>query len=219
MTAAVGLLIPSGNTVMEGDFHREFGPARRVHTARMLLEDVTAADEQHMLDEEAEPAARRLRATKPAVVAFGCTSASSLRGEAYDDALRARLGGIVGAPVVGVLSSAIAALREAGPVALFTPYVTDLTDRIAASLRAGGIEVRRVKSLGIAAIGGIAALSPAEISAEVQSMDLSGAEAVFCSCTNLRAYEARDELIAATGRTVITSNQAISDALRKGGFW
>ena len=214
MTPGVGLLIPSGNTVMEGDFHRELGATWRVHTARMLLEEVTAADEQRMLDEEAEPAARRLRATKPAVLAFGCTSASSLQGEAYDAALRERLGDIAGAPVLGVLSSVIAALDGVGPVALFTPYVADLTNRIAASLRNRGIAVQRVKSLGIVQIGGIAELSPAQISEQVQSMDLSGAAAVFCSCTNLRAYEARDELIAATGRPVITSNQAIVDAIR-----
>lgn len=215
MTSGVGLLIPSGNTVMEEDFHRELGDTWRVHTARMLLEDVTATDEQRMLDEEAEPAARRLRATKPAVVAFGCTSASSLQGEAYDAALRKRLGDIAGAPVLGVLSSVIAALDGAGPVALFTPYVTDLTDRIAASLRARGIAVERARSLGIVEIGGIAALSPMEISELVQSMDLSGVATVFCSCTNLRAYEARDELIAATGRAVVTSNQAIVDAIRR----
>lgn len=205
MTPGVGLLIPAGNTVMEGDFHRELGARWRVHTARMQLEQVTEAAEQRMLDEEAEPAARRLRDTNPAVVAFGCTSASSLQGQEYDAALRRRLNAVSGAPVLGVLSSVIDALKDAGPVAVFTPYVTNLGDRVAASLRAHGIAVKQVKSLGIVEIGAIAALRPAKISEMVQSMELSAVSAVFCSCTNLRAYEARDELLATTGKTIVTS--------------
>lgn len=210
----VGLIIPAGNTVMEGDFHRVLDGTCRVQTARMMLEDVTAAGEQRMLDEEAEPAARRLCQTEPVVVAFGCTSASSLRGKAYDEALRSRLGKAVGAPVLGVLSSAISMLADAGPLALFTPYVPELSELIALSLRAGGVQVAKVSSLGISDIRAIGAITPAEIVEHVRSMDLTGIEAVFCSCTNLRAYEARNDLLAITGRAVVTSNHAMVEAIR-----
>ena|ERR1035437_2199961 len=211
---SIGLLIPVGNTVMEGDFHRELDGTLRVHTSRMMLEEVTVSGEQRMLDDEAEPAAHRLRKTRPVLVAFGCTSASSLHGEAYDEALRRRLGNIVGAPVVGVLSSAIAMLVDKGPIGLFTPYVTELSDRIAASLRAGGVEVKKVCSLGISDISTIGAIAPEEIVEHVGSMDLSGTETVFCSCTNLRAYEAYSELLAVTRRNIVTSNQAMVDTVR-----
>lgn len=212
--AGVGLLIPAGNTVMEGDFHRQLDGRWRVHTSRMMLEEVTLAGEQRMLDEEAEPAARRLRQTKPAVVAFGCTSASSLQGEAYDRELRERLAEAAGAPVLGVLSSAIDLLAGAGPVAVFTPYVPELSEAVAASLTAGGVQVAQVSSLGISDIGGIGAVTPGQIVDHVKSMDLTGVDALFCSCTNLRAFEARDELLALTGLNVVTSNHAMVEAVR-----
>lgn len=210
----VGLMIPAGNTVMEGDFHRELDGHCRVHTSRMMLEEVTAVGEQRMLEEEAEPAAQRLRQVGPRVVAFGCTSASSLQDASGDEALRGRLGQIVGAPVLGVLSSVMAMLTGRGPVAVFTPYVADLSERIAASLRAGGVEVVQVASLGISDISKIGAITPREIVEHVKSMDLSGAGTVFCSCTNLRAYEARDELAALTGRDIVTSNHAMVETIR-----
>jgi len=210
---SVGLIIPAGNTVMEGDYHRELTGKWAVHTSRMMLEEVTAEGEQRMLDEEGEPAARRLYQTKPLVVVFGCTSASSLHGDAYDEVFRRRLSKAVGAPVLGVLKSVIAMLVDAGPIALFTPYIAELSDRIAASLQAGGIQVEKVASLGISDIGAIGAITPMEIVQEVQSMDLRGVRTVFCSCTNLRAYEAREDITAVTNRNVITSNHASVEAV------
>lgn len=211
---SVGLLIPSSNTVMERDLHREFDPPHLVHTARMLLDDVTAAAEQRMLDEEAVPAARRVAAVRPDLVVFGCTSASSLHGRGYDDAFRATLAETTGTPVIGVLSSAIAELTGARGIAVFTPYVEELTASIAESLAAAGLPVVAAKGLGIKDNNEIGAIEPDAIVAAVSDMDLGDADVVFCSCTNLRAYETRSALAQATGRRVVTSNQAVAEQVR-----
>lgn len=212
---SVGLIIPSSNTVMERDLHRELDPLALVHTGRMHLEDVTAAAEQRMLDEEALPAAHRVAAAGPDVLVFGCTSAGSLHGREYDDAFRARLAEAVRVPVVGVLPSAIAELAGARGVALFTPYVEELTSRIADSLEEAGLPVVAAKGLGLRDNSRIGALDPDEIVAAVAAMDRGDADVLFCSCTNLRAYEARDALAKATGLPVVTSNQAVVEQVRK----
>jgi len=210
----VGLLVPSSNTVMERDLHRELDSVAEVHTARMYMVDTTRTGEQRMLDEEALPAVTRVATTEPDVVVFGCTSASSLHGQAYDDRFRQRLSEAAGAPVLGVLSSVVEELDRMGAIALFTPYNEELTATIAASLEAVGLRVVARRGLGIEHNFAIGRLTPDEIVKEVAAMEPSGAEAVFCSCTNLRAYEARPAIAEATGLPVFTSNQAIVSRLR-----
>ncbi|MGH9070463.1 MAG: hypothetical protein ACRDX8_04685 [Acidimicrobiales bacterium] len=133
---------------------------------------------------------------------------------AYDEEFRSRLAEAAGAPVVGVLSSVVAELASAGAVALFTPYVEALTSRIRDSLLAGGIPVVTTACLGLRQNLDIGALTPDEILASVTAMNLSDAKVLFCSCTNLRAYEAIDPLQAKTGLPVVTSNQAVVAQLR-----
>ncbi|MGH3439385.1 MAG: maleate cis-trans isomerase family protein [Sciscionella sp.] len=208
-SSRVGLLIPSSNTVMERDLHAALDPPHRVHTARMLLADVTVDAERRMLQGEAMPAARRVAAARPDVVVFGCTSASALYGKDYDDEFRARLAEITGTPVLGVLSAVIDELAQANGIALFTPYVAELTDRIAESLRAADLPVVTTKGLGLSDNSRIGALEPSQIVSAVTEMNLDGADMVFCSCTNLRAVEARQAVSDATGLPVVTSNHAV----------
>jgi maleate isomerase len=215
----IGLLIPSSNLVMERDLHRELDSWAEVHTARMYMVETTRDGEQHMLDVEAEPAVRRIATVEPDLIVFGCTSASSLHGRDYDDEFRGRLSEIAGVPVLGVLASVIEELADAGPVALFTPYVDELTGTIADSLVADGIDVISKTGLGIEKNLDIGELEPDDIVREVGALDLGPAETLFCSCTNLRAYEVRQRLAEKTGRRVVTSNQAVvarlQDRLRR----
>ncbi len=214
LTFRVGLLVPSSNTVMERDLHRELSPWAEVHTSRMALTDVTPQAEQEMLDREAIPAARRVADTRPDVVVFGCTSASSLHGADYDEEFRSRVADVVDAPVVGVLSSVLEELVHVGRVALLTPYVEALTRRIRASLVAAGVLVSTSRCLGIRQNLDIGDLTPDDVVASAVTMDLSAADVLFCSCTNLRAYEAVEQLRSHTGMPVVTSNQAVVSRLR-----
>jgi maleate isomerase len=194
----VGLMVPSSNTVMEEDLHRGLGGVAIGCTTRMRLAEVTARAEQDMLDHEAIPAAERLADTQPEVVVFGCTSASSLHDAAYDERFRSRLSEIVGAPVLGVLSS-----------------VAELTDRIATSLEAAGIRIGPVLGLGIRDNRAIAALTPSQIVEAVLRMDLTRTKALFCSCTNMRACEALPSLVEQARLPVVTSNQAVIAGVRR----
>lgn len=212
---AVGLIIPASNTVMEGDLHRALDGQASVHTARMALDDVTAEAEGRMLDEEAVPAAGRLAQTRPDVVVFGCTSAGALRGAAYDEELLRRLAEAASAPVLGVMASVLAQLYGHRAVALFTPYVPELTARVAGELEAAGIPVVTECGLGLSDNAAIGALTPERIVEAVGEMDLAGADALLCSCTNLRAVDALDALSEATGLPVYSSNQAVLADVRK----
>ena len=211
----VGVLIPSSNTVMERDLHREIDAVAEVHTARMYLADVSPDAEQRMVDDEALPAARRLATASPDVLVFGCTSAGALHDAAYSERLDSQLAAAAGVRVVvGVLPSVIDALAGYRAVALFTPYLPVLTSRVAERLRGAGVPVARTHSLGITANTVIGRLSPGDIADAVTGLDLHGIDALFLSCTNLRAYEARERIAHSTGLPVITSNHAVTERVR-----
>ena len=216
MSARVGLLVPSSNTVAEADFYRRLPAAATLHTARMYLDEVTAEDETVMLDEHLPPALRDLATTRPDVVVFACTSAGTLRGNAYEEELVRRIGERTRARAISVAAAvrrAIAA-RGARRVGVVTPYVQALNDTIAGSLVQEGFEVAGIHGMGITANVEIGAVEPARI-AEFAGENFRSAdvELVFVSCTNFRAFEAREQIEQDLDVPVVTSNHAALEAV------
>lgn len=214
--ARVGLMIPSSNTMMEVDFARDLPAGTALHTARMFLEDTTAAGEIRMLDEFALPAARDLGTARPDVVVFGCTSAGALRGNDYDAELCARISELTGAPTVSTIGAVRAAIADSGAttVGVITPYVDELNERIKASIEADGTRVAAIAGLGITENFAIAEVGRDDIVAfAVRALGQLAAQAsiglAFASCTNFGAMAARHDIAARLGLPVVTSNQAV----------
>ena len=104
----IGLIVPSSNTVMEPDFHRQLGPANIVSTARIFLEEVTREAEIRMLEEDLPRAVDQIRTTAPDIVVFGCTSAGALGTLAHDARIRDSIAKGSGAKTVTVLQAVLA---------------------------------------------------------------------------------------------------------------
>jgi maleate isomerase len=218
MTWRVGLLIPSSNSVMEVDFYRNLSHDATVHTGRMYMVDTTVAGEERMPDEFTIPAAETLGTAMPHIVVFGCTSAGALRGKDYDRRLCERLGEITGARPISVIESVNKALSETGAkrVAVVTPYVDELNQRIAASIEAEGITVSAIHGMGISNNFDIAEVSPDDIYDFVQSRvgPQVPADALFLSCTNFNALSTLSRLKTAYDVPIVTSNLAALQAVR-----
>jgi maleate isomerase len=207
----IGLLLPSSNTVMEPDFARAFAGRATIHAARMHLGDpVTREGELRLLDDYAKPAARDIGTLEPDVVVFGCTSAGSLRGAEGDATLRARLSGLAGAPVLGILDAMGTALRrrEVRRVSVLTPYVDDLNGPIVDSLRAQGFEVARITGLGTARNIDIGRIDPSPIIAAAASAAAPDSDALAVACTNFRALEVLGDIAERSGTQVVTATSA-----------
>jgi maleate isomerase len=214
--ARVGLMIPSSNTMMEVDFARDLPPGTALHTARMYMEDTTAAGENRMLDEFALPAARDLGTARPDVVVFGCTSAGALRGNDYDTQLCERISELTGAPTVSTIRAVRDAIDGSGAdsIGVITPYIDDLNEKIKASIEADGAHVAAITGLGITDNFEIAEVGPDEIVAFAERAlgPLAAGSAiglVFASCTNFGAMAARAAIAERLGLPVVTSNQAV----------
>lgn len=206
----VALIVPASNSVMEPDVHREAGPGVVVSTWRIFLESVTREAEERMLAEELPRCLDQMRHARPDLVVFGCTSAGSLDGLARDNAVSARIVDATGAEVVTVVASMLSALEAAGAarVAVFTPYIEELTASVAGCVSEAGHGVVKDQGMGILDNRAIGAVEPEAIVRFVRrGMDGVDADALFLSCTNWRAMEAIEPLSAELGLPVLSSNQ------------
>lgn len=207
----IGLIVPSSNTVMEPDFHRHLGNAATVSTARILLEDVTREAEIRMLEEDLPRAAELIRTTSPDVVVFGCTSAGALGTLAHDEGIRRRIANVTGAKTVTVIQAVLAELESIRPrkLAVFTPYVEDLTASVARSLAEGGYPAIKTAGMGIQRNLDIGRVTPDSIIRFVEDQ-LRGVapDCVFLSCTNWQAIETIELLSTQLGIPVVSSNAA-----------
>jgi maleate isomerase len=218
----VGLMIPSSNTMMEPDFTEGLDGSATLHTARMFMEDTTAAGESAMLDEYALPAARDLATAHPDVVVFGCTSAGALRGSDYDADLCRRISETTGVPTISTIASVRAAIRDSGAnrVGVITPYVDELNVKICASVEDDGAQVVTICGMGMSENFAIARVPPDDIvEFALAQLSGSGIELVFASCTNFAAMAAMTEIGKRMGLPVVTSNQAVLAATRQRAEW
>ncbi len=211
MSTRIGLIVPSSNTVAEVDFYRRLPADCTLHTARMYLEETTPEGESAMIDDHLPVAITDLGTTRPDVMVFGCTSAGALRGNEYEAELVRRIGERTGAVSFSVAASVRQAIRAAGGqrVGVITPYVDALNEKIAQSLQDDGLEVVAIHGLGITDNFAIADVEPERI-VEFAVERLAGADIdlAFASCTNFRAFDAREDIHRELGLPVVTSNQA-----------
>jgi len=215
MSARVGLIVPSSNTVAEVDFYRRRPAGATLHTARMHLVETTPEGESAMLDDYLPAAISDLASARPDVVVFGCTSAGALRGNEYEGRLIAQIAEETGAETISVAAAVRRAImaRTSGRVGIITPYVESLNDKIRDSLEADGIEVARVHGLGITENFAIAEVEPDRITRFAQECFKDGGiDLLFASCTNFRAFDAREDIEQALGVPVVTSNHAALEA-------
>lgn len=154
-------------------------------------------------------AAKRLAERGALAVAYGCTSGSYVLGPDADAAIVADMRTAAGIPATTTSSAAVAALRELGVrrVAVLSPHVDALNERLRAYLEASGFAV--VNLAGLNRRGDIEAIEPEE-TLDVVSKDVDSPEtdAIFISCTGLRTAAVINELEASLGKPVVTANQA-----------
>jgi len=152
------------------------------------------------------------------VVAYSCTSGTVVIGY---DAVRASIQAArPGVPCTTPISASLAAFERLGvnQVAVLTPYIDDVNVAIARHLADHGVAVPKFTSFQMADDNHMAGLSPEVIHAAGLEADVPEAQALFISCTAIRAVEAIERIEADLGKPVVSANQAMFwQALRYAG--
>ncbi len=143
------------------------------------------------------------------VIAYSCTAASIVLG---NDVVAQHLNAAKpGAACVTPSSAAFDAFTAlgVGRVSILTPYTPDVTDELALYFAAHGPEVVSSASFGLSDDRDMARVSEASIIAAGAEACALEADALFLSCTALRALGCVERLEDRIGKPVITSNQAM----------
>ncbi len=203
----LGLIVPTTNTVNEGEWKRMAPPGVSFALVRMVLHT-----DEHALYADLEKALAELEGEKPDVVAYACTAGSLvLPLTRITDFMEER----AGVPCVATGPALVHACRALGMkrIALATPYHDALNQHEAHFLAECGIEVLSMRGMGIGAGGPheytrIAKVPKEEVYAHCKAADVPAADGMIVSCTDFRALEAVPRLEAELGKPVISSNLA-----------
>ncbi|MFC4563747.1 Asp/Glu racemase [Nocardiopsis mangrovi] len=152
-------------------------------------------------------ATRDLLAPEPLVVGYQCASGSFVHGAAGERRLRQSIldaGAPEAVTTSGALIQALEAI-DARRIAVVTPYVDSVTDRLLGFLGEHGIET--TSSVGLGLLGHIWKVAYTEVVQAVREADRPDAQAVFISCTNVLTYDIIAPLERTLGKPVIAANQ------------
>jgi len=211
----IGLLLPSSNTTMEPDLYSMAPKDVTVHTARMMLREVTPEGLEEMAGEAAR-AAWLLKTADVDILAYGCTSGSLIRGVEWEKSLKRRLEETAGVPVVTTAGAVVEGLRALGAerVSVFTPYTDAVNMHEKSFLEAHGYMVDTMRGLGLTDNQRIGRVSMMQL--ESFLVPAPGSDAVFVSCTNLPVLHIIEKLEERHRLPFVTSNQATMWAALRG---
>lgn len=208
-TTGIGVIVPF-DFALDRELWRWVPEDAALHVTRTPFVPSPVTAEMARVISDPEPVRRATRdvlVPEPGVVAYACTSGSFVDGAAGEIALTGVIAG-AGAPLALTTSGALVeALKVLGAsrIAVVTPYVDDLTTKLAEFLAAHGVET--VGSVGLGLLGQIWRVTYEEVVRAVRAADRPEAEAVFISCTNLATYDVIAPLERLLGKPVITANQ------------
>ena len=145
------------------------------------------------------------------VIGYGCTSGTATIGqekvaEKIRAGARARS---VTDPLTGLLEAC--KVLGLGRIAILSPYVAQVSERLRDQLFQQGVETPLMGTFDIATEAVVARISEASIFEAAAGLMAQGeADALFLSCTNLRALDVIGPLEQNLGKPVLTSNQVLA---------
>ncbi|MFK7874439.1 MAG: Asp/Glu racemase [Paracoccaceae bacterium] len=144
-------------------------------------------------------------------IGYGCTSGATMIGEGrVADIIREIHPDAQVSNPITACKAALAALNIER-IALLTPYAPDVTNEMQANLKAAGIAINAVSSFDQSDDFTVARITSASILDAVKSIGArEDCDAVFVSCTSLRALPIIAHAEAHLGKPVVSSNQALA---------
>ena len=207
----IALVALATDHTSERDFSRICDPDQvGVYTNRITFENPTTKETLLRTGPRlSEAAAQILPDEEVDVVAYGCTAASIVLG---NDAVTRYLNAAKpDTPCVTPSSAAFDAFEALGVkrVSVLTPYSPDVTDELAQYFATHGPEVVNAACFGLTDDRQMARISEDSIIEAGIAACSDQADALFLSCTALRAATCVQRIEDRLGKPVVSSNQAM----------
>ncbi len=210
--ANLGLIVLQADETVEPLMRKLFSldGVALYHTRIPSATEITAESLQDMKQEIATAASLLPVAVEFDTIGFACTSASSVIGESVVEKLVQQYQ--PDARVTNPATAVKAALRVLGArrVALVAPYVPEVVEEICETLEQDDFEMAAVGTFDQISDSIVARIDEQSIfKAIIQAGQAADCDAVFVSCTNLRAANIIQDAESALGIPVVSSNQAL----------
>ncbi|WNJ98484.1 Asp/Glu racemase [Thalassospiraceae bacterium LMO-JJ14] len=208
---AMGLIVLQTDELMEFELGKLFlGLGLRVYQNRIPCMPEVRPETLSMMGETMTTSARMLPDEAGIeVIGYGCTSGATILGEVRVTELiqQAHPNVVVSNP----LSALKAACRSLGikRLGLVSPYIAEVTDALKDAIEDAGIEISSYGSFEQAEDKTVARISPQSTLRAMIEIGKGDCDAVFASCTNLRAMEIIPEAEDILGKPVLCSNQVL----------
>ncbi len=217
----IGVITLATDHTTERDFARVCDPdAVGIYVGRIAYDNPTTIDNLRSTGPRLTAAAAGILPDERLdVVAYSCTAASVVLGDAaIAEAIKR---GKPNAKSVTPPSAALAAFEALGVerISLLTPYTPQVTDALVGYFSEHGLSVVNAACLGFEDDRRMARIDRESIASAAAAAVSAKADALFISCTALRAFECVAALEGALAKPVVTSNQAqIWHSLRLAGM-
>ncbi len=212
MSVKLGLMVPANNTTMEPEL-LDWLPGAQCRTLRIPRgKGLLGPAEIPAYVAQALELAGSYDRNQTDIVAYGCTAAGFIGGPARDAEIQAALAKITGKPVVTTAGAMIAVLRHIGAkrIAVVTPYLDPVNERLRAYLEQSGITVLKLASFRAETTDELAAITPAQITVLARGTMTSDADALFIACSQLPTRDIMPRLEREFGKPVWSSIKAVA---------
>ena len=206
----VGLIILATDHTTEVDFQRLVASERiGVYVTRIPYANPVTPDNLRAMQPSLTAAAALILPDEPLdVVMYSCTSASVVIGDAeVEAAIKAAK---PGARVVTPTAASVAGLRALGArrISILTPYTIETSRPMADYFASLGFDIARFTCLGLDDDREMARIALDEVVAFAKEAMAPDSDALFISCTAVRAASVISEIEQAIGKPVVSSNFA-----------
>ncbi|APO78028.1 ectoine utilization protein EutA (plasmid) [Rhizobium etli 8C-3] len=206
----VGLVILATDHTTEVDFQRMVASNRiGVYVSRIHYANPTTPENLLKMQPSLTSGAGLILPDEPLdAILYSCTSASVVIGDAKVEAAIAAAK--PGVPVVTPTAAAVKGLRAFGAkrISVLTPYTAATSRPMADYFTELGFEIDRFTCLGFTDDREMARIAPDDIAALGLDATAPGSDALFISCTALRAAQVAGRIERKIGKPVVSSNLA-----------
>jgi maleate isomerase len=227
-----GLLVPSSNVTMERELPAMLGRREVVeperfsfHSSRVRMRSVTP-EELAAMNAQAARATQELGDASVDVLVYACLVALMAEGPGAHRQAEQRLGAILAAeghpaPVVSSAGALVDTLQLMGArkVAVVTPYLPALTQRVCDYIAAEGLIVEEARSLSVADNGAVGRLDPQNLLGIADELSRNVDVVVLSACVQMPSLPVIEAAEARLGLPVISSATATAfQSLRRLGL-
>ncbi len=212
----IGVLVPFTNVNLEPDMQLLCPAACTVHFERLGDYDADEIPDAKQMSglgsSNLNESLRLISGVRPKAILYGCTSATLTHGAQFDRNLASTIEKTSASTSITAAGALLCALRALNVqhIGFASPYVGEINQLAIDFLASENFTtVSQYEIEQELDNYGQGELTPQEVFELAIKADHNDAEAIVLSCTDMRSVEAIAEIENATGKPVVTSNQAM----------